>query len=402
MKTVALLIRNGKLFLKKLIVCVLLCVIFAAGCLLAAKILSQSNAKNYSPMRVAVVNNDTGSTAKLAVNLLSNSKHSFKEVVSLEQMDEADAFSLLENGELAGVIVFPEGSIDGYLVGEDVPITLTVSSASPYEAMLLEQIGDIGGTVLTSGRSGTYTVQRILIEQNETEKFNSLSNKINMSLINKGLSAYSDMTEWETLNLSGALLPLSAHHLLCFFVFFLLCSGGFHADFFLTDYNPSTLKRLASCKVPAVLIAAVKTLYVTVFNIVLINVFLIAAKKYLKIKSDADFISVLAAALFVALLSEALFYLFGKRGATFILAAVSICGLISGGGIVPSMLLPDGMSAVSDFFPNRLLYVSLSTVFKADTSRGGTIIVLGISAVLFLLCTFLIKRKSLGEEASNL
>ncbi len=397
MKLIALLRKNGLLFLKSSVISVIVSIIFAAGCLLAANTLSDRNAREYEKLKIAVVNNDTSEFSAFAVNILTNSVKSLNAVLSMSVMDEKTAFQEIEEGNLSGILVIPDGAMEGYLYGNDIPMIFYISDASPYEHIMLKQIGETGKKMLSSGRSGSYTVQRIMYEKGSKEKYNDISDRTSIALLSKTLGAYSDMTVWKTVNLSGASVPLVPHHILCFFAFFMLCSSSLWGKFILSDTSPSVLQRIFCSKVNSFELIISKIIYLFSFNIIITILFFIASNIFYKTDIHFNLLCITSTALFLSSLSVFMFTVIGKNS-SFIISAVSIIGIILGGGIIPVSLIPASLANAGIFFPNRLIYSALSTVYTNENNVSSVIIMLCLSALFIVVPALFLKRKSLFKE----
>lgn len=397
MKIISLLRKNGLLFLKSSVISVIVSIVFAAGCLLAANTLSDRNAREYTKLKIAVVNNDTSDYSVLAVKLLTNSVKFLDAVLSMSVMDEDTAFDEIEKGNLSGILIIPDGAIEGYLYGNDIPMTFYISDSSPYEHIILKQIGETGRKMLSSGRSGTYTVQRIMYEKGNKEKYNEISDRINTTLLSKTLGAYSDMTIWKNVNLSGAVVPLIPHHILCFFAFFMLCSVSLWGKFILSDASPSVLQRMFCSKINPFEIIISKVIYIFLFNIILTVLFFLSSKLF----SDADIhinlLCIIITSLFLSTLSVCMFIVIGKNS-SFIISAISILGIILGGGIIPVSLIPSTLANIGRFFPNRLIYMALSTVYTNEQNISSLSIMIILSVVFIVISALFLRRKSLFKE----
>lgn len=397
MNIIALLRKNGLLFLKSSVISVIVSIVFAAGCLLAANTLSDRNAREYTKLKIAVVNNDTSDSSALAVKILTNSVKSLNAVLSMSVMDENKAFNEIENGNINGILVIPDGAIEGYLYGNDIPMTFYISDSSPYEHIILKQIGETGRKMLSSGRSGTYTVQRIMYEKGNIDKYNEISDRINTTLLSKTLGAYSDMTIWKNINLGGAVVPLVPHHILCFFAFFMLCSVSLWGKFILNDSSPSILQRMFCSKINPFEIVISKAIYVFLFNVIVTVLFFLSSK----LLSDTDIrfnlLCIAVTSLFLSTLSVCMFVIIGKNS-SFIISAVSILGIILGGGIIPVSLIPSSLANIGEFFPNRLIYMVLSTIYTNEHNISYIAIMSVLSIVFVILSALYLKRKSLFKE----
>ncbi|MBR4093291.1 MAG: ABC transporter permease [Oscillospiraceae bacterium] len=383
--------------MKSSVISVIVSIVFAAGCLLAANTLSDRNAREYTKLKIAVVNNDTSDSSALAVKLLTNSVKSLNAVLSMSVMEEDIAFDEIKNGNLNGILIIPDGAIEGYLYGNDIPMTLYISDASPYEHIMLKQIGETGRKMLSSGRSGTYTVQRIMYEKGNKDRYNEISDRINTVLLSKTLGAYSDMTIWKNVNLSGAIVPLIPHHILCFFAFFMLCSVSLWSKFILNDISPSVLQRMFCSKINPFEVIISKVIYIFLFNIIVTILFFLSSKFFSDYDIHINLLCITVTSLFLSTLSVFMFIVIGKNS-SFIISSVSMIGIILSGGIIPVSLIPSTLANIGVFSPNRLIYVVLSTIYTNENNISYIMVMASFSILFVIVSTFYLKRKSLFKE----
>ncbi|MBP0960046.1 MAG: ABC transporter permease [Oscillospiraceae bacterium] len=383
--------------MKSSVISVIVSIVFAAGCLLAANTLSDRNAREYTKLKIAVVNNDTSDSSALAVKLLTNSVKSLNAVLSMSVMEEDIAFDEIKHGNLNGILIIPDGAIEGYLYGNDIPMTLYISDTSPYEHIILKQIGETGRRMLSSGRSGTYTVQRIMYEKGNKDKYDEISDRINTILLSKTLGAYSDMTIWKNVNLSGAIVPLIPHHILCFFAFFMLCSVSLWSKFIINDISPSVLQRMFCSKINPFEVIISKVIYIFLFNIIVTILFFLSSKFFSDYDIHINLLCVTVTSLFLSTLSVFMFIVIGKNS-SFIISSVSMIGIILSGGIIPVSLIPSTLANIGVFFPNRLIYIVLSTIYTNENNISHIIIMASFSILFVIISAFYLKRKSLFKE----
>ncbi|MBQ7958608.1 MAG: ABC transporter permease [Oscillospiraceae bacterium] len=383
--------------MKSSVISVIVSIVFAAGCLLAANTLSDRNAREYTKLKIAVVNNDTSDSSALAVKLLTNSVKSLNAVLSMSVMEEDIAFDEIKNGNLNGILIIPDGAIEGYLYGNDIPMTLYISDTSPYEHIMLKQIGETGRRMLSSGRSGTYTVQRIMYEKGNKDKYDEISDRINTILLSKTLGAYSDITIWKNVNLSGAIVPLIPHHILCFFAFFMLCSVSLWSKFILNDISPSVLQRMFCSKINPFEVIISKVIYIFLFNIIVTILFFLSSKFFSDYDIHINLLCITVTSLFLSTLSVFMFIVIGKNS-SFIISSVSMIGIILSGGIIPVSLIPSTLANIGVFSPNRLIYVVLSTIYTNENNISYIIVMASFSILFVIVSTFYLKRKSLFKE----
>ena len=236
-----------------------------------------------------------------------------------------------------------------------------------------------------------------MYEKGNKDKYNEISDRINTALLSKTLGAYTDMTIWKTVNLSGAAVPLVPHHILCFFAFFMLCSASLWGKFILSDTSPSVLQRMFCSKVNSFELIISKVIYLFLFNIILTILFFVASSIFYKTDLNFKPLYIISTALFLSTLSVFMFVVIG-RNSSFIISAVSILGIILGGGIIPVSLIPATLANAGTLFPNRLIYSALSTVYTNENNIFSVVIMLLISLLFIVISALFLKRKSLFKE----
>ena len=392
----AILSRNGKLFMRFLLIAVLLEFVFAVGCVFAANALSEQNSRYYEPVRLAIVNKDTSDEAALMVSLITKAVPSLKGIVSFTETDEAEAARLVAGGELSGALIIPQDAVAGYIYGRGMPqITVLVADNTPYEALIIDELTKSGESMLKTGQSGSFAVQRIMAEHGDAESYKAVADKINLVLVSKSLNAYSDMTEWESIPVAGALLPLAEHHLLCFMAFFLLVSSVLWIDYLFSDTEPQLLRRLLACRVGASGLLLTKLVFVFAFNIAAALTLTAAAGRFTKTDISASAAGIVLTAAFVTMLTAAVCSVTGeKRSSIFTIFAISSAGLVLGGGVVPVSLLPRVLGVIGGYMPNRLLYLLLAPSYGADESYAAMVTAAALTAAMLPLCCALLKRRA--------
>lgn len=388
--------RDGKLFLRFLLIAVLLEIVFAAGCVFAANALSERNSRYYEPVRVAIVNKDTSDEAALMVSLMTKAVPSLRNIVSFSEMDEDEAARLIAEGGLSGALIIPQDAVAGYIYGRGMPeITVLVADNTPYEALILEQLTKSGESMLKTGQAGSFAVQHIMAEQGDSEHYDEVASKINLVLVSKSLNAYADMTVWESIPVAGALLPLREHHLLCFMVFFLLVSSVLWIDYLFSDTEPQLLRRLLSCGLSAFGLALIKIAYVLAFNAASTLLLIGITGRYIRTDVAAAASGAVVFAAFVTTFAAAVCGITGeKRSSIFTIFAVSSAGLVLGGGVVPVSLLPKALGTLGGLMPNRLGYLLLAPAYGTDTNGAAVLTALLLTAAMLVLCGFMLKRRA--------
>lgn len=121
----------------------------------AEELLSQG--VDFSGMVFGVCTPEGDSTGAL-LEELTGRMEDISRYASFRSMDEKQAASALEAGELTAVLILPENFIGGVLGGENPDVTLIVPADKPLESLLALWVGRSAADLLTSAQSGIYAV----------------------------------------------------------------------------------------------------------------------------------------------------------------------------------------------------------------------------------------------------
>lgn len=114
---------------------------------------------NVKKNRVALVTNNNKLVENVGMEML-DSMETVENLFQFTVYDEATAMELFRNGELEGVIIFPDNYIDGIGRGDNEPAQLFVKSGDmSYALSLIAEIADAAGSLLASTEAASYALQ---------------------------------------------------------------------------------------------------------------------------------------------------------------------------------------------------------------------------------------------------
>lgn len=396
--------RDGKLFFRCLLPALLSSLLLLTACGLLAFAGARMAGASYTPMRVGLVCLDSSREAQLAVRILSG-QEDFQALIRLEQEDtEEDALKKLREGEYSGVIVLPEHFVNDIISGKNTPGRVITGSASPLEEMLLHELAQAGGRLLSGGQAGVYALQDSLRDEDLSgEKWNDMTLKINLNLIAEALSLSSEPFQEAETPLEGSLLPLLPHFLLHFLVFFLFVSGAFFQRLFSQDRRAPLLNRFAACGLTPSGFLLSKFFWIYLYE-------LLTGGGLLALLSGASGLSPRGAALWAALLwagaglllvSSCILLCFslfsGGKASLLLLLSGAAAGLLLSGGWIPLFLLPEAVRPFSGWNLHSLCAELFLPLFGIETGPQSLVPGLALSlgcAGLSLLC---LRRKGRKE-----
>lgn len=109
--------------------------------------------------RVALVTNNNKLVENVGMEML-DSMETVQNLFQFSVCDEETAMELFRNGELEGVIIFPDNYIDGIGRGDNDPAQLYVKTGDmSYALSMIAEIADAAGSLLASTEAASYALQ---------------------------------------------------------------------------------------------------------------------------------------------------------------------------------------------------------------------------------------------------
>ena len=309
-------------------------------------------------------------------------------------MEEGEAMRALEAGEVTAVLALPERFIQGVMWGENPDLELVVAGDDPLGSLLLLWVGQSASDILSAFQSGVYAVLD-LYDQGPPPGLgrDQVVVDINLRYITLALDR-TGMFREEEISATGA-LPIPLHYGLSLLAYFALSV----APLFAPVYTGSWLafqRRLRgagrSCLggyVSGVAVGAGAML-------VLIVPCLLAC-------GGGEPLALMAAAVGMALfcsLFSALCCLTAQRdaGRGGLAFTISLLALFLAGGVIPPVLLPEGVRRLSPLSPVTWLRQLAAWPMGYEVSPF-TWVCLALSTVgMAVLCLVLYRRRAERRE----
>ncbi len=262
-------------------------------------------------------------------------------------MEEHEALEALKNGEVTAVLALPENFIQGVMWGTNPNLRLIVSGDRPLESLLLLWVGQSASDILSAFQSGVYAV----LELYERATPPGLTRDqvvldINLRYIGMALERET-MFHSEVLSVTRV-LPIALHYRLALLAYFALSA----APMFVCVYSDSWLRFQRRLRAVGRGAAPGYCGGVAASSLAL---FLLIAPA-LALGGQGPLLLRLGAAALMAVYSSvccAVCCLSFRSAAGCGVAAfaLSLAALALAGGIVPTVLLPSGLKALSWLSP---------------------------------------------------
>ncbi len=386
----ALIVRDLKLFIKTVFPAILAAGIMLAAGVAVAFFAFKSSEKSFSPIKIALVNEDSTVPEEFSVSMVSSNIRAISELLEIQTSDIVTARQKLENDEIIGIIRIPDGFVESYMSGQNTSVEIISASTSPLEAELLEKLAKTCQYMLITGQKGVYAVQNTMIEQNQTEKLGDISLKINLLLIERVLNTPRYFAKNQKLPLSRFSLPVIYNYFLAFGIFDVICGNVFFGGFSLADTEKSLYGRIRALKISGFMFWMCKFLFVLLYNTMLIFVVSKIASYFSEkeVDSKALFCLFLASVFVSSLVMFVFFLLKNPRDGTLFIVIIAAAGIFLGGGIVPQYRLPTIATQFYEFTPSGVISRLVLPALGGEISISVCISAAVFSVISALFCIF--------------
>ena len=326
---------------------------------------------------------------------------SIKALCSIERVSEEDGLALLQEGELAALVMLPANVVEEILSGKNTPVTVYMAADNAFnrgdlgnlKRLLFQELANSAVGMLETAQAEIYAVQYVIGDLFAADGafVQKLYDDINR--FNIGAAAGREklfrtktvsVTENDTyvINYGSALLAV-----------YVLLAGLFFGGFFCHSEMWRNLleKRLGASRLWQVVCGFLAGL-LPMCVVGILPFFALAVpvvRAYLNVKISADAIGLLLLAMVFGVLYFMLIYgFFGeKRNALLTIGILALIQAYLSGCIVPSALLPDLVDNVGKFLPAFFLKSAFTVMLSGDMQKFSAA-VLGLlvwSAILFAL-----------------
>lgn len=154
-----------QLFLGAAIIFVVVVIIVLAG---AA---ANKDTAEMSTTRVALVTNNNTLVENVGMEMLTNME-TVKNLYEFSIDTEESALERFENGELAGIIIFPENYIDNVGRGDNEPAQVLIrNDGMSYSVTMVAEVANAAGALLGATEAASYSVQDWATDYNIENKW---------------------------------------------------------------------------------------------------------------------------------------------------------------------------------------------------------------------------------------
>ncbi len=354
--------RDLKLFFRSLLSSCGLLIILILVCTLICTVIVQSVGEAYTPVKVAIVDNEDSVLSRILVRAVAQTEQ-ISEIMQTERMKEADAKDALKNGECAAIVVLPEGFLEDIIHLREAGGDIVVSEKLASHVAIVISAARAGEVLLAAGQYGIYCGEEILLQYNASyEDFERFYQTGNLSLLEEAAGANQKYFSEETVSYMSTGLKSESYFALCWTVAVLFLCSLFFVPLFLSDCTHSLLSRLYTLGVGNIAFIRCKISLLWAFRLILLALAAILLMPHaITVWGGYALPCILFGTLYITLIGACLTMCFGNGITANIVFAVS--GIFLCGGIVPRQLLPDVVTTIGNYTPFGAAGAILSPVF---------------------------------------
>jgi len=380
--------RDFRLFIRSLIPAAALTVVFSIVCAAAALSAIKGTEDVFTPVKTAVVDGEDSLMSRMIINAVAGMDY-ISELMDVSLYDMDEAMDGLRDGELAAVIILPEGTMSGIMSGKDTKGTIYLSSSAAAHADVVSGAAAFGELMLTAGQYGIFSAEHLIWRNGMEEQFHQdFLKKYNALLMAEAIGADSEYFDMQVTDYADTAMSTTAYYAVCWLTLLMLLVTMFFSRLYTDDAAKPMLCRLRGLGVGDGELLAGKVLFPFTFLLALLAAALWAVSKLTAVNVTA--VAVLcaaAAALLAAVIGGGTIMAF--RGGVPAVAAASVAGLLLCGGVIPRQLLPDAVLKLGSVTPFGAVQGLLMPIFGG---RPGFAPVLA-AAVYAVLLPLLVHRR---------
>ena len=342
--------RDIRLFLHCLLPAMALTAVFAAVCAVAVLAAIDNSNDVYTPVKAAVVDREDSVFNRMLIRAVAKTDY-IAEFLEISYCDMDTAMEGMETGDLAAVIVLPEGAFDGITSGRTTKGEIYLSPAVAAYADIVKSVSAFGELLLASGQYGVFSAQHLIWEYELGEQFHSeFLSEANALLLGDAMGANSSYFDVQVLDYAGTNMSTEAYYAASWSALLIMLLPLFFVRLYTSDLKKSVLCRLRGLGIRDRDFLIGKVVYPAVFQAIVVIIILCAAKNRI-VPSISIFTVLCAIAGVVAVAAVCGFLMMlGHRGVT-ILIVIALSGILLCGGIIPRQMLPSAFLAVGAIMP---------------------------------------------------
>lgn len=291
---------------------------------------------------VAVVIEDQSEVMNLLLSFLADMQSTGHFI--FRAMTEQNAYSALEDGSAAAVMLVPKDLIEGIMDGTNLHVQVLLSEKNALAAILLQELSAAGAKILSAAQAGTYTMTTLYHIADRTDALSDAYMELDLRNLNYALSR-GDLFHVVRANATGEESVLTyylASGILLFLLLFGICYLSFYGK---SNAACQAKERACGIGYPTVLCGRISGIFLyQLFLLFVLAAFMpYLAKTFLLSFRQCLFMLGLFAAL---LISIAAFFFFlyelvpAPGHAILLLFFTSVLMMLVSGCFVPNAFLP--------------------------------------------------------------
>lgn len=328
---------------------------------------------------------------------------SVKELGSIERVSEDEGFRLLQEGELAALVLLPEDIVEEIISGKNTPVTVYMSAGNALDSgaygnlktLLFQELADSAVGMLETAQAEIYAVQYVLgdlfyADNDFVQSLYDSINRFNISAASGRENLFRTKTVSVTENDTYVIYYGSA-----LLALYMLLAGVFFGSFFCHSemWRNILEKRLGASRPWQVIcgfLAGLLPMAVTGL-LPFAALALPFVRERLNMRLSPGMICLMLLVVVFSVLYFMLIYRIfgGKHNA---LLAIGVMALIQGylsGCIVPSALLPDLAYGMGRYLPASFLKAAYTVVLSGDMQKfSSAVLGLSVWSIVLLVLNF--------------
>lgn len=350
-------------------------------------------------VEIALVDQDDTTETQYVIQQLLESDH-LKKLTKIEEVDEEVALQLMEQNEVAAMIVIPEGFSRDVTRGKNTPVKVVGNTQRPLQSQLVFHLMESATKFVSAAQSGINTVFHFLEKEKVSKE--DLRKEYKNSIVSYSLHVLGRGELFEVKEKQNLFQQNMLQYYCLSFYLLLLFIWSFGLILLLKEkLNQSIRNRLLSMGISSNI--EKMAIFVTVAIMMTLMAYVASIPIFLWLN-----ISIARVAVFLGILlvvaSINSFFMFldalvqNDKWYLLLGIVVILIGAIVGGHIIPSVYFPAWLENIGDFTLNFWSLQFILLIFQTDTVSLPleSIKVLGICLIVFLaLALFLNKR---GEK----
>ena len=389
--------RDIRLFLHCLLPAMALTAVFAAVCAVAA-LAAISNSKDvYTPVKAAVVDREDSVFNRTLIRAVAKTDY-IADLLEISYCDMDAAMEGMENGELAAVIVLPEGALDGITSGTDTKGKIYLSPSAAAYSDVVKSVSSFGELLLAAGQYGVFSGQRLIWRYELGGPFESeFLSDANALLLSEAIGANSEYFDVQVLDYAGTGMSAQAYYVASWSALLMMVSSLFFARLYTQDLKKSMLCRLRGLGIGDGYFLAGKAVCPALFQMIIFAAVLCAVGRYVPVFMGAEEVAGIVVSAIVSAAVCGFFMMLGHRGVP-ILIVVALVGLLLCGGIIPRQMLPDTVLAVGSVTPYGVVQKLLMPAWGGQPSRACYVLGAAYVVAAFFAARFRLQCVRIGGE----